>query len=80
MKTCSASDLNPIEEAAGYRELMETFGLTQEQVSEREGKSRPVIANAMRLLGLPDAVRALVSQGSCRQDTRARCSVLKMRL
>ncbi len=56
-------DLNPIEEAAGYRELMETFGLTQEQVSERVGKSRPVITNAMRLLGLPDAVRALVSQG-----------------
>ena len=45
------------------RELIETFGLTQEQVSERVGKSRPVITNAMRLLGLPDAVRALVSQG-----------------
>ena len=56
-------DIIPIEEAAGYRELMETFGLTQEQVSERVGKSRPVITNAMRLLGLPDAVRALVSQG-----------------
>lgn len=56
-------DLNPIEEAAGYHELMETFGLTQEQVSERVGKSRPVVTNAMRLLGLPGTVQSLVSQG-----------------
>lgn len=53
-------DLNPMEEAAGYRDLMERFGLTQEQVSAKVGKSRPVITNAMRLLNLPDSVRALV--------------------
>lgn len=43
-------DLNPIEEAAGYKTLMESFGLTQEQVSSRVGKSRPAVANALRLL------------------------------
>ncbi len=53
-------DLNPIEEAAGYRELMEKFGLTQEQVSSRVGKSRPVVTNAMRLLNLPQDVQAMV--------------------
>ena len=49
-------DLNPVEEAMGYRDLMEKFGMTQEQVSSRVGKSRPVVTNAMRLLGLPEAV------------------------
>lgn len=53
-------DLNPMEEAAGYRDLMERFGLTQEQVSAKVGKSRPVITNAMRLLNLPDLVRSMV--------------------
>ncbi len=57
-------DLNPIEEALGYRELIERFGLTQEQVSARVGKSRPVITNAMRLLHLPEAVLGLVGDGS----------------
>ena len=46
-------DLNAIEEAMGYRDLMENFGLTQEQVSAKVGKSRPVVTNALRLLGLP---------------------------
>ena len=45
-------DLNPMEEAEGYRRLMDVFGLTQEQVSERVGKSRPAVANALRLLEL----------------------------
>lgn len=45
-------DLNPIEEAAGYKTLMDTFGMTQEQVALRVGKSRPAIANALRLLSL----------------------------
>lgn len=53
-------DLNAMEEAAGYRDLMDRFGLTQEQVSAKVGKSRPVITNAMRLLNLPDRVRAMV--------------------
>lgn len=45
-------DLNPIEEALGYKTLMETFGMTQEQVASRVGKSRPAVANALRLLAL----------------------------
>ena len=56
-------DLNPIEEAAGYKVLMEEHGLTQEEVSERVGKSRPAIANALRLLQLPDKVRYLLEEG-----------------
>jgi ParB family chromosome partitioning protein len=56
-------DLNPIEEANGYRELMDKFGLTQEQVSGRVGKSRPVVTNAMRLLNLPPEVQTMVSSG-----------------
>ncbi len=53
-------DLNPMEEARGYRQLMDAYQLTQEQVSERVGKSRPVIANSLRLLTLPEDVRQLV--------------------
>lgn len=57
-------DLNPMEESEGYRSLMEDFGLTQEQVAARVGKSRPAVANALRLLALPDEVRALVVNGT----------------
>lgn len=53
-------DLNVIEEARGYHELMERYGLTQEQVSAKVGKSRPVVTNAMRLLRLPPEVLSLV--------------------
>ena len=56
-------DLNPIEEAQGYRLLCEELGLTQEQVSQRVGKSRSHIANLMRLLSLPDDLRRLVAEG-----------------
>lgn len=56
-------DLNPIEEASGYRTLMEEYGLTQEEVSQRVGKSRPAVANALRLLALPDAVHLLLEKG-----------------
>ncbi|MCI8648625.1 MAG: ParB/RepB/Spo0J family partition protein [Anaerotruncus sp.] len=56
-------DLNPLEEARGFRDLMEKFGLTQEQVSTRVGKSRPVVTNAMRLLRLPEEVQQLVESG-----------------
>jgi ParB family chromosome partitioning protein len=55
-------DLNVIEEAEGYRLLQDKFGLTQEAVSERVGKSRPTIANALRLLDLPDEVKQLIAQ------------------
>ena len=56
-------DLNPIEEAQGLALLMETYGLTQEQAAKRVGKSRPAVANSMRLLALPQDVLALVERG-----------------
>ncbi len=57
------ADLNPIEEAAGYRQLMDRFGHTQEKMAEALGKSRSHIANLLRLLNLPDAVLEMVRQG-----------------
>ena len=57
-------DLNPMEEAEGYRALMEDYGLTQEQAASRVGKSRPAVANALRLLALPGEVRAMVEDGT----------------
>lgn len=53
-------DLNPIDEAEGYKLLQDNFSLTQADIAERVGKSRPVIANATRLLELPEEVRELV--------------------
>ncbi|MEL6099715.1 MAG: ParB/RepB/Spo0J family partition protein [Pseudomonadota bacterium] len=58
------ADLNPIEEAAGYKQLMDRFGHTQEKLAEVLGKSRSHIANLLRLLSLPPAVIELVEQGS----------------
>ena len=57
-------DLNAIEEAAGYRDLVERFDYSQEQLSEIIGKSRSHVANTLRLLKLPVAVQALVQEGS----------------
>lgn len=57
-------DLNPIEEAEGYRTLINQFHLTQEETAQRVGKSRPAITNAMRLLSLAPSVRNMVSDGS----------------
>ena len=56
-------DLNPIEEAVGYRRLMDEFNLTQEEVSELVSKSRPVIANMLRLLNLPQEIREAIVRG-----------------
>ena len=56
-------DLNPMEEAEGYHTLMEQYGLTQEETSQRVGKSRSAVANALRLLNLCKEVRALVEEG-----------------
>ncbi len=56
-------DLNPVEEAAGIRFLMQQHDLTQEEVSTRLGKSRPAIANALRLLNLPESVQELLREG-----------------
>lgn len=58
------ADLNPVEEAAGYRQLMDKFGHTQEKLSEALGKSRSHIANLMRLLNLPDEVLEMLRDGS----------------
>ncbi|GHG82971.1 chromosome segregation DNA-binding protein [Pseudodonghicola xiamenensis] len=57
------SDLNAVEEAAGYRQLMDKFGHTQEKLSDALGKSRSHIANLMRLLSLPADVQELVKEG-----------------
>ncbi len=57
-------DLNPMEEAMGYKSLIDRFGLTQDKISERVGKSRSNVANMLRLLKLDDEIRELVSMGS----------------
>ena len=56
-------DLNPVEEALGYRSLMEDYGMTQEDAAKRVGKSRPAVANALRLLGLQQEVLEKVRSG-----------------
>ena len=56
-------DLNPIEEAAAYKELMDKYDMTQEALSKAVGKSRPSIANAVRLLNMPEQVQELVKKG-----------------
>jgi len=57
------ADLNPLEQATAYRHLMDDFGLTQEQVAERVGKSRVAVANSVRLLRLPDEIKSSLAQG-----------------
>ncbi len=57
------SDLNPVEEAMGYRSLMEDYGLTQEEAASRVGKSRPAVANALRLLALQPEILEMVRSG-----------------
>jgi ParB family chromosome partitioning protein len=56
-------ELTPLEEAEAYRQLIEVYGLTQEEIARRVGKSRPAIANALRLLALPDSVKAQLEGG-----------------
>jgi ParB family chromosome partitioning protein len=56
-------DLNVIEEAEGYRSLAEHFGLTQQEVADRVGKARASVANALRLLDLPDEVKQMLGAG-----------------
>lgn len=57
-------NLNPLEEAAGIAELIDSHDFTQEQVAQRLGKSRPAVSNALRLLGLPEPIKALLADGS----------------
>lgn len=57
-------DLNPVEEALGYQSLMQDYALTQEQVAQQVGKSRPAIANALRLLQLPKEILDVLASGA----------------
>jgi ParB family chromosome partitioning protein len=63
LENLQRADLNPIEEATGYRQLIDEHGFTQETLSQRLGKARSTLANALRLLSLPDAVLAFVRDG-----------------
>jgi len=65
-------DLNPIEEASAYRRLMDEFNMTQEQLSSAIGRSRPAIANAVRLLNLPEAIQKAVEERRL-SEGHARC-------
>lgn len=56
-------DLTPLEEAKGYRTLIETQGMTQEEVSQTVGKSRPTVTNALRLLNLPEDIQEMLEKG-----------------
>ncbi|MBO5008887.1 MAG: ParB/RepB/Spo0J family partition protein [Clostridia bacterium] len=56
-------DLNPVEEALGYKKLMDDFSLTQEQIAQKMGKSRSSVANSLRILSLPDDVVKLLERG-----------------
>lgn len=56
-------DLNPMEEAQGFRALVENYGMTQEQAAASVGKSRSAVANSMRLLALEEPLRVLVEDG-----------------
>jgi ParB family chromosome partitioning protein len=57
------SDLNPLEEAAAYQQLLEDFGITQEQLAERLGRSRPQITNTLRLMRLPVSIQEKLVSG-----------------
>ena len=56
-------DLNPLDQAAGFRQLLEDFGLSHEQVAERVGKSRSAVTNTLRLLGLPASIQGMLARG-----------------
>lgn len=72
-------DLNPMEEAMGYQTLMESYGMTQEETAQAVNKSRPAVANALRLLHLPDTVRRMVSEGELSAGHAVRSSPLTRR-
>jgi ParB family chromosome partitioning protein len=73
------ADLNPLEEAEGYRALMDEFGNSQEEIAKIVGKSRSYVANTLRLLKLPDPVKAYIHTASSRPGTRACWSASQMR-
>jgi ParB family chromosome partitioning protein len=61
------ADLNPLEEASAFRQLVDDFGLTQEQVAERVGKSRVAVTNTLRLLRLPAGAKQALADGTIRE-------------
>jgi ParB family transcriptional regulator, chromosome partitioning protein len=74
------ADLNPLEEAQAYAQLMEEFGLTQEAVAERVGKSRTAVANVVRLLNLPEEIKTALAAGNISEGhARALLSLKKQR-
>ena len=75
IENLNREELNPLEEAAGYQQLIEDFDLTHEQLSTRVGKSRVAITNALRLFQLPPSVQRLVAEG--RLERRARPGVAR---
>ncbi|MEM7032330.1 MAG: ParB/RepB/Spo0J family partition protein [Chloroflexota bacterium] len=75
------ADLNPLEEAEAYAHLMEEFGLTQEVVAQRVGKSRSAVANTLRLLKLSDSLKQALTEGKISEGhARALLSISKPRL
>ena len=64
MNNLQREDLNPIEEAEGFRSLIDDFGMTQDAAAERVGRSRSAVTNSLRLLSLPDEVRAMIVDGT----------------
>lgn len=77
IENLQGEDLNPIEEAEGYRELMETEGLTQDDCADRVGKSRSVVANALRILNLPKSVLDFVREGKLTNEHGVRLARFK---
>ena len=71
-------DLNPVEEALGYHSLMEEYGLTQDDAAKRVGKSRPAVANALRLLALPQEILEMLRQGKLTAGHARAVLVLKI--
>ena len=64
LENLQREDLNPIEEAEAFRRLMEEFNLTQDEIAKKVGRSRPAIANTLRLLNLPDAIQKDLAKGT----------------
>lgn len=67
-------DLTPLEEAHAYRQLLEEYGMTQEQVADRVGKSRPAVSNTLRLLQLPGPIQTMIDAGALSAG-HARCLI-----
>ena len=70
MENLQRADLNPLEEAHAYQALVEEFGLTQEDVADRAGKSRITVTNALRLLRLPLPAQGVARAGAYYSGTR----------